>query len=289
MRILSIIALALMVITGSSSVQAQAPDADKRKAAEAHFKQGRAYYDAGDMDRAIEQYEKANALVPHPVNDFNIALAHRAKGEKRKALARFKRYLELDPKGNRSDEASTYIAELEPVIEAEDAELARQEAERKRLEAERAEAERQRKEAERIAAEKQAAIDAERRRNAEAAASERAARETRTLRWVGLGTATAGVISLGLGTYFGLKAKGYDDEINNADTEWNDELLGLWDKGESAEKKMFIFTGVGAAMTVAGGVVWYLGHRKQGAMERDLSIVPTASPGKAGVSLIGRF
>jgi len=252
-------------------------ETDKRKAAEAHFKQGRAYFEAGDMDRAIDEYEKANALAPHPVNDFNIALALRAKGDKRAALARFRRYLQLDPKGSRSDEASTYIAELAPIIEAEDAELARQEAERKRLEAERAEAERKRREEE-------AVREAERLRQARATAREK----SRPMRWAGIGTAAAGLVVMGVGAYYGLDAMSKESDINNAN-EWSPDLDAKWSAGESSETKMIWLTSIGATVTIAGGVVWYLGHRQLAAAERRVSFVPTASQDAAGLVLLGSF
>ncbi len=282
-RALVMVLCSVAILTPPRMVRAQGEEepaqneTDRLKSAEAHFKQGRAYFEAGEMDRAIDEYEKANQLVPHPVNDFNIALALRAKGDKRAALARFKRYLQIDPKGSRSDEASSYIAELTPIIEAEDAELARQEAERKRLEAERAEAERKRQEAE-------AAREVERLRQAREAARA----ESRPLRWAGIGTAAAGLVTMGIGAYYGFDAMAKESDINDASM-WSASLDATWSAGESAETKMIWLTSVGGAVTVAGGVLWYLGHRQLAAAERRVTVLPTASDGSAGLVVVGGF
>lgn len=255
-----------------------APSSDDVKAAEAAFKKGRAWFEQGDMDRAIAEYKKANELAPHPVNLFNLGLAYRAKGDKRTALEHFQKYLNDAPKSSRTEEASTYITELIKAIEEEDAEKARQEAERKRIEAEKTAAERQR-----------AAAEAERRRLAAEAERERQIKATRPLRWGGIGTAAVGLASLGLGIYYGLQAKSIESDINDARVQWPDDILDKWDEGESAEKNMVIFTSVGAAATIAGGVLWYIGHRRTQVTERDIALVPSAGQDTASLTLIGRF
>ncbi len=227
---------------------------DNRRAAEAHFKQGRAFFDSGDWDRAIDEYKKAERLAPHPLNHFNLGLAYRGKGDWKAALAEFKRYLELDPKSSRTDEASTYIAELtQKIAEA----VAVQAEERKRQDW-----------------------------IASGEAQRRAARQTRVLRWSGIGTAAVGLVAVGVGAYYGNEARRLSDDISNRMTRWTDaDLDMLFSDGERADTRFIVFTSVGAAAAITGGVLWYLGHRKRRSLERELLVAPSLTSDGGSVHL----
>lgn len=231
------------------------PNDENRRAAEAHFKQGRAFFDAGDWDRAIEEYKKAEQLAPHPLNHFNLGLAYRGKGEWTAAIGEFKRYLELDPKSSRTDEASAYIAELTKKVAAAE-------------ETKRSEEQRQR---EWIAS---------------GEAQRRAERQTRILRWGGIGTAAVGLVTVGVGAYYGFEARRLSNDISGRMTQWTDsDLDRLFADGESADTRFIVFTSVGAAAAITGGVVWYLGHRKRLSLERELLISPSLSGDGGSVHL----
>jgi tetratricopeptide (TPR) repeat protein len=89
-------------------------DADKKSLAKEYVKAGIAAQKAGDFDTAITMYGKAYQLMPHPVLIFNSAQAHRLAGHKDRAVAMYKRYLEIAPDGDQAQTARDWIAELDP-------------------------------------------------------------------------------------------------------------------------------------------------------------------------------
>jgi tetratricopeptide (TPR) repeat protein len=80
--------------------------------AKSHFKQGKAYQEAGAFLRAAEEFEAAYALDPRTEMLFNIAQAYRLGSDKPKAVDYFQRYLAAQPDGKAADEAAT--AQMKP-------------------------------------------------------------------------------------------------------------------------------------------------------------------------------
>jgi tetratricopeptide (TPR) repeat protein len=111
---LAALSLSLMAL-GARPAGADAA-ADRAKAAAA-FKQGQAYFQRGDYDRAIPEYQTAFDLSKEPSLIFNIALCHNRANRPEPALAAYKRYLELAPDGNVADEAREEVARLTPIVE----------------------------------------------------------------------------------------------------------------------------------------------------------------------------
>ncbi len=137
-----------------------APSAETKAEAKRHFEQGKRFQDLGKLDDAIRAYQAAYDLVPLPQLLFNLGQAYRLKGDMRKALDAYEKFLVATPEGPGRDEARRNIKMVKLRIEVEEAEAARnravQEAEiaRKRAEEEAAAARRQAEEA--TAARKQA-------------------------------------------------------------------------------------------------------------------------------------
>jgi len=93
------------------------PDRATRAKAAAHVKQGRAFFEVGDYDHALAEYQAALDLSAEPSLIFNIGLCHDRARRPERALESFRRYLELAPDGAVADEAREYIARLTPVVE----------------------------------------------------------------------------------------------------------------------------------------------------------------------------
>ncbi|HET9620884.1 MAG TPA: tetratricopeptide repeat protein [Kofleriaceae bacterium] len=89
-------------------------EADKKSVAKEYVKAGIAAQSAGDFDTAITMFSKAYQLAPHPTLIFNSAQAHRLAGHKERALAMYRRYLEIAPTGDQAQTARDWIAELDP-------------------------------------------------------------------------------------------------------------------------------------------------------------------------------
>lgn len=107
---------AVLMFRGLAIVNAQpstgapaASDVDNR-AAKKLVEQGIAAQRAKDYDKAIELYEKAFALVPHPILLFDIGQAHRLAGRLEQAVSFYERYLALDPGGSESAAAHAFLA-----------------------------------------------------------------------------------------------------------------------------------------------------------------------------------
>ncbi len=147
----AVIAAPLVLAPAPAHAQKKQSEKEKKKIAKGYVDAGLAAQDAGDFDRAVELYQQAYELVPHPVLLFNIAQAHRLAGRDEEALASYQQYVEVDPEGPKAKEARTFIKEIQPRVEkaraaaavaarraaeAEAAKAAAEEAERKRLEAE---------------------------------------------------------------------------------------------------------------------------------------------------------
>jgi tetratricopeptide (TPR) repeat protein len=124
---LALAALALSLLALGAQPAGADPAADRAKAAAA-FKQGQAYFQRGDYDRAIPEYETAFELSKEPSLVFNIALCHNRSNRPEQALAAYKRYLELAPDGNVADEAREEVARLTPIVEKLQADRAAQRA-----------------------------------------------------------------------------------------------------------------------------------------------------------------
>lgn len=117
-----VVALALLAggaVLGTINTKPAAaePDAATRAKAAAHFKQGQAFFNRGDFDRALAEYQAAYDISAEPLLVFNMALCHDRANRPEQALASFKRYLELAPDGAVADEAREDVARLTPVVD----------------------------------------------------------------------------------------------------------------------------------------------------------------------------
>jgi len=269
------------VVAGTAAAQ---PAAGSRARAAARFKQGQEFFKAGDYDHAIAEYEGAYQLSREPVLIFNLGLCHDRAQRPAQALAAFQRYLELAPSGDVADEAREYVARLTPIVEAiraREAAAAAEAAEQAR-----------RGEAERAA---RAADQA--RRAAERSATERSARErsaaelegrSRLERWSGIAGGALGVISLAVGAKYGLDARSAAAAITDHRGPWTDRELARDAEGQSAATRMIVFTSVGGAALLGGGILYLLGRHHDTEASR-LRLELRAGPAGGGVTLAGRL
>ena len=273
LRRCAVLVLALACATGRLTVaraqgQGDAGAAQRRRQASEHVKRGDEFKDGGDYEAAAREYQQAYALVPHPVLFFNLAQVYRLKGDREQALEYYERYLAGDPDGRASGQARHFAAQLRAEIERE-----RQAAREQRRQGARR-------------APPTAGVDARVDTHGE---DDRGA-AGRGLRVGGLVLAGAGVVSLGVGVVFGLRARRISDDIDGHDEgAWPDDLLRSQAEGAQAEQNMFILTASGVAAVAAGGLLYYMGHRaRRDAEERALTVTPVAGE-QIGLAVFGRF
>lgn len=122
--------LATLATLGANPAGAE-PTADGRAKAAAHFKQGQAYFQLKDYDRALAEYQAAFDLSAEPLLIFNIALCHDRANRPAQALQDFQRYLATAPSGPVADEAREDVARLVPIVEKLTADRRAEEAHRR--------------------------------------------------------------------------------------------------------------------------------------------------------------
>jgi len=292
MRVLRALLIASLCVAGlgAPSPAEAKPDKGKRLSqadkddAKKHFEQAKAMQDAGDYTGAAASYKKAYALIPEPLLLFNIAQVYRLDGKKRLAYDYYKRYLEADPEGRGASIAKKFVNEIEAQLEKE------QQAEKERQAKEASEREKQM--AELTQQEKDEAAEKERKKNERLTKADEPQKSNtgKILKWSGIGTAVVGAAAVGLGIKYGVDAKNISDELSANEEQWTPELLAKQDDGESAETKMFIFTALGSAAIVGGGVLYFFGYRAdQAAEERGLSFAPVTTTDSVGFVMSGRF
>jgi tetratricopeptide (TPR) repeat protein len=309
--------LVLAVAFGTPSL-ARKPSGKVLAAAKAHFKQGKAYYEAGAYGDAVKAYEKAYALVPLPKLLFNIGQAYRMQRDKPKAVTAYQRYLAVVSVGTLADEARAHIATLKLKIQVEAAEAAKrkalQAAESARKRAEMLEAARKRAAAEAAARLKAQREDTARLQRIAAQEAERQRRKSqvnrraydrrraqaklrgRALRGVGVAAIVIGAIVFGGSAGAAVMMMSKDKELDNWESstdrwslDWEDKL-----KQRKLFKTMFL------AESICGGVVLILGivlyrvgvfQRKRAteSVSPPVTVTPLLGPGLAGVNIGGRF
>ena len=281
-------ALARIVLGTTAAAVVAAPAApafaqkkiDKKKQAKEYVDAGLAAQAGGDYDGAVIFYQKAYDLVPHPVLHFNIGQAHRLAGRDEEALAAYQAYLEAEPGGVKAKEARGFVKE----IEARLAVKRKQEAEEAARRAAEEEARRKQEEEARKALppdpepepEPEPEPDPEPRRDGGGG----------WMRPTGIAVGAAGVVSLGIGAFFGLKAKSLSDELSEPGAQFDP---GKEADGEAAERNMFITVGAGAVLVAGGVVLFVLGGGDSGEREAQVGWTPVVGDGYQGVAYGGTF
>jgi hypothetical protein len=242
------LALALCLVATAASAS---PQEDARS----HFKQGKAYQEAGVYLRAAEEFEAAYALDPRPEMLFNIAQAYRLAGNKPNAVDYFKRYLAAQPNGKAADEARVLVAELQREID---------EAKQKET-----------------PPPPPSPPPSPPPPPVEVHREVVLVRTSPTMRYAGIALAGAGAIALGVGVKYGFDARSASSYISGFVGTWGPTEEQRFRDGEAANRDMKIAFVVGGGLVTAGAVVYWWGSRMQA--------VPVASANSVGISVAGAW
>jgi tetratricopeptide (TPR) repeat protein len=104
MRKLTVI-VALVLGFACAPARAQEASAGAKQKARVHIKKARGLYEAGKLDQAVIEYEAAFGIFANPDIMFNIGQIRRAQEDRPKALAAYRKYLELAADGTHAQEA----------------------------------------------------------------------------------------------------------------------------------------------------------------------------------------
>lgn len=105
------LAVALATIVSLCPLTALGQDSDNERA-RVHFSSGRSYFDEGNYERALEEFQQAYALSPLPLMLFNIGTTQERLGMLREAADTFERFLREVPDADNRDVLTRRIANL---------------------------------------------------------------------------------------------------------------------------------------------------------------------------------
>lgn len=120
---LVVVLIALVLMNGAAHAQtktAEPPSAADDQAARALFKEGKAAYELGKYEDALQYFEQAHARSGRPQLLFNIGQAAERLRRDEKALEVFRAYLAQVPDAHNRAEVETRIKQLEQWIAARD-------------------------------------------------------------------------------------------------------------------------------------------------------------------------
>ncbi len=106
---------------------------------------------------------------------------------------------------------------------------------------------------------------------------------------VGLYTGVAGVVVLGAGTFFGVRAYQLSNTITDhtMGTKWENNINTEESDGRRDQTLQIVLMATGGAATVAGAVIYYLGRNKS--ETEHVAVHPVVAPGYGGFAAVGHF
>lgn len=280
------LALSLVVLVAPATASAdREPTPEELAEARIHFERARGFEDAGQYERAADEYLSAYALYPDPEFFFNVGRVYRLADEPRRSLRFYRRYLELDPDGRGAEAAR---AEIESLREEIDEGAAESPGDEPDSEPDAPDRETQHD----PSAPTPGPLDPSD-PDAQVRTADTPSDGPNTMRIAGIATGSAGVVALGVSLYFGNRARNLSDDLSDFGSDgedaWTQDMIDKYDDGKRANTTMLVLGGVGIAAVTAGTVLYVLSGDSGDSESRGVAISPTWNPGGAGISLGGSF
>jgi len=252
---------------------------DKRDLAEAkkHFARAKKHQASEKYELAAREYLKAYDLYPNPELLFNAAQVYRLDDQPATALTYYRRYLKQDPDGRASVKARQYIRRLERELGRRSPKARGDDDDDDGDDDDDDDGD-----------DDDDSGDDDDDDNDDDDGTATGSGGGSSLKTTGLIAMGAGAVSLAVGLKFGLDARSISDELSNHNGAWTAELLAKQAQGRSAQTRLYIFSGAGAAALVIGGYLYYKGKGKVSREDR-VGLTPVLLPRGAAVSLTGRF
>jgi tetratricopeptide (TPR) repeat protein len=119
----TLILSASVILTTAEAAAEECPEEtsspeEARRIAGGSFREGRRLFEAGDAGAALEHFQCAFRVAPHPNVLYNIGECKEALGDVEGALRTYQSYLELFPEGEGRSQAEERIRVLEAQLEA---------------------------------------------------------------------------------------------------------------------------------------------------------------------------
>jgi iron complex outermembrane receptor protein len=113
LRLSSSLLIAAVVLSGVARAQTD----DRAAQARTHYESGMAHFQLEEWDAAINEWEAGFRIKPVPQFLYNIAQAYRLSKRAERALAFYKKYLNMDPKAENRAEVERHIRALQKIVD----------------------------------------------------------------------------------------------------------------------------------------------------------------------------
>jgi tetratricopeptide (TPR) repeat protein len=260
--------LASALLAGQVALaQPTQPTPQQKAAVQELMKQAITKSQAGDHAGAIEIYQKAYATFPLPTILSNIGAEYQLETKPVEALKYFCMYLDKDPAGPLASFATGQAKLLQSQLTGaavEEANVCK------------------------APAQTQPPPPPPNPEPQPVPATPSSGDPGSGMKTTGLVVGGVGVLSLGLGIYFGLQAKKISDDISDNQSMWRNDIVAYQDKGQRDEYLQITFLVVGGVAVLGGAALYVKGRSKTKAAEQT-TITPAMSSGSAGVSIQGVF
>ncbi len=253
----------LFAFASAGNVSAEPTQREMRRA-RSLFERAEAAAAVDDHLLAAQNYLEAYKLFPSADFLFNAAKMYRLADEPEKARRYFEEYLSLDPTGRGADQARTALEEL-PEVAALPGPKTENNSE---------------PESEAFAPTAPVALVPSPRNRVVATHTER-----RTLVIPAVISTSSGAILAGLGIYYALRSKQISDEVSD-NMGYDPDLE---QRGKNASRNAYIFSGIGAAALIGGGILYVVGSPTSGQRDDTVSIAPTIHGDIIGAVASGQF
>lgn len=267
----TILASALVLAPIAGYAQPQGTPAQKQQFGDL-MKQAIAKSQAGDHAAAIEIYQKAYAVIPLPTVLSNIGAEYQLATKPVEALKYFCMYLDKDPAGPLASYATGQAKLLQSQLTStnvDDASVCKAPSPPPKDPPPGDDTTTGTKDLGPVPA------------------PPKGGDPGKTLKTVGVVAAGAGLVSAGLGVYFGIQAKKISDDISNHKTDaWQDSILDYQDEGQRDEYLQIAFLSAGGVLIVGGALLYFKGRSKTA---ESTTVAPTITPGGGGVVFSGSF
>lgn len=262
----SLAATAVVLAATSSFARADEPIPQKARAL---AQKGRAAHDDGDYPRAIAALKEAYVIAPAPGLLFNLAQAYRLQGNCDDAALMYRRFLATSPEAAGRELARQHLATVERCIRKRSLDIPFDESMAYL----------------RVPAPPPdlGVLDAP--GGPDSGASDDRPRSLK--QDVGLGLGIGGIASLGVATFYGLRAYSAAQDVEDAyarGVKWK-EIEARHAEGKRAATVAKV-VGVGGGVALAAGVTLYVLGRRE---ERALPVAVTPTARGAQVSYAWRF
>lgn len=258
--------LVLVLAAAPALAQPKTTPTPKEQAADL-VKRAIAKSDAGDHQGAIDLYLEAYKLAPLHTLLSNVGTEYQKAGKPYDALRYFCMYLEKDPAGVNVNYATAKAKTIQIELgnkDVTDADVCKPKA----------------------PPPPPPVVKTEPPKAVEHAAQD----PGRTMKLSGMAVGGVGVIAIGLGVVFGVKAQNATSIVNDhkMGDPWPNDILDIEARGQRDENlQIGLLVGGGAAL-VLGGALYYVGHSKKPA-ETAVTVRPTATPTSVGLAVGGGF